>query len=159
MKKLSLIAIALISIVCISCGGKGSVSPQDFNNSAMEIFGEANNALSEFDAKITEGVTSSDLASIAVAAESALEKVDAQIEKLKAISTKNGEKYKESVLKSLDSVKAIIETGKKYAELAEEYTREEFDNLEAEYNSKRTQLSQELMNIATAQAEFVSAIK
>jgi hypothetical protein len=158
MRKFIFIAAILSSITFFACGG-GTTSPQAFNGTAIDIFKEANKTLDEFDSKITAGVKSSDLSSIAEAAESALEKVDGNIEKLKAINApQSAEKYKESVLKSLDEVKAVIESGKKYAALTEGYSKSEFNALEKEYNKKRKQLSNELKNVATAQAEFMKAI-
>ena len=159
MKKLNFIVIALVSVVLTACGGGGTLSPKAFNETAMNIFKAANTSLSEFDAKITEGVKSNDLASIATAAESALSKVEPQIEKMKGLAIpEGGEKYKESVLKSLETLKSIIETGKKYAALPEGYARSEFNALEREYNDKRKQLSTQLQDVAKAQTEFAKAV-
>lgn len=158
MKKLLSFVIILISIFIsfTSCGG--AASPKTFNESAMRIFEGATKTLDNFDPKITAGVKSKDLASIAVAADAALAEVDAQIEKMKALATpENGEKYKESVLKSLESLKAIIETGKKYSELKEGYTKSEFNALEKEYNNKRKVLSDNLKEVAKTQADFAKA--
>ena len=159
MRKLIFVAAIFSSIFYFACGD-GTVSPQVFNNTAINIFKEANKVMDEFDAKITAGVKSNDLSSITAAAESALEKVDGHIEKLNAVKApESAEKYKESVLKSLDGVKAIIETGKEYTTLKEGYSKKEFNALEKEYNKKRTQLSNELKNVAKAQAEFMKAVK
>ena len=160
MKNLNTLFIATIlsSLVFFACGD-GTMSPQTFNNTAIDIFKGANKVLDEFDSKITAGVKSKDLPSIAVAAESALEKVDSHTEKLKAINApQSAEEYKEAVLKSLGEVKTIIETGKKYAELKEGYSKSEFNALEKEYNKNRKKLSETLQNVATAQAEFMKAI-
>ena len=159
MRRIVFIAAIFSSIFYFACGD-GTISPQVFNNTAINIFKEANKAMDEFDAKITASVKSNDLSSITVAAESALEKVEGQIEKLKAINApESAEKYKETVLKSLDGVKSVIETGKEYAVLKEGYSKKEFNALEKEYNKKRTQLSNELKNVAKAQADFMKAIK
>lgn len=158
MKKVLFMAAIVIPVIFMACGG-GTMSPQTFNNTAMKKFEEANKALDEFDAKITEGVKSDNLASITVAAEEAMKKVDTQIEEMKAVKApQTAEAYKESVLKCLDGVKAIIETGKKYAELKEGYSNSEFNALEKEYNSKRKQLSNDLKTVAKVQAEFAKSV-
>ena len=157
MKKI--IFTVLCSIVFFACGD-GTMSPQTFNSTAISIFTDAKKVMDEFDAKITAGVKSSDLPSIAAAAEPALEKINGLIEKLDAIKApQSAESYKKSVLKSLEGVKTVIETGKKYSSLKEGYSKNEFNTLEKEYNNNRKQLSDELKNVATTQAEFMKAIK
>ena len=157
MKTVNFIAIFSMMVAFVACGG-GTMSPKTFDSAVIEIFKGANNTLSEFDAKITDGVKSQDLPSITTAAESALATVEKQIEKLQAIQApENAEAYKESVIKCLDGVKALIETGKKYGALEEGYAKSEFAALEKEYNKLRTQLSNNLKGVATAQAEFMKA--
>lgn len=157
MNKVIFITAIFISIVFAACGG-GTLSPKAFNDSAIKIFEGANKTLDEFDGKITAGVKSNDVASIAVAADSALAKINIQIEKLNALNApQNGEEYKEAVLKSLDAVKVIIETGKKYSALKEGYSRSEFNALEKEYNKNRKSLSEKLKDVAKVQAEFAKA--
>lgn len=148
-----------MSMILVSCGGGGSLSPKAFNDSAISIFQEANNSLNAFDAKITAGVKGGDLASIGTAADAALAEVDAKIEKLNALNAPQGaEGYKDAVLKSLEGVKTIIETGKKYSTLPEGYSKSEFNALEKEYNSNRQKLSAQLQNVAKAQKEFTAAV-
>ena len=161
MKKLLSFTVVLISISFISCGGGSApLSPKAFNETAISIFQGANKILDTFDAKITAGVKSNDFASIINAAESASTEIDAQIEKINAvIAPQGGEDYKEAVLKTLNTTKSIIETGKKYGELQEGYSNSEFNALEKEYNSKRTQLSNELKDVGKAASAFLKATK
>ncbi|MDU1891200.1 MAG: hypothetical protein E6767_10945 [Dysgonomonas sp.] len=157
MKQIYFIAVILISILLFSCSG-GTTSPRTFNNDAIKIFSEASKVLDEFDSKITAGVKSNDLASIEIAANSALEKVDTQTEKMQAINVpQNGEEYKDAVLKSLGTVKELIEIGRKYSALKEGYSKREFNALEKEYNNKRKQLSVELKDVGKAQSQFMKA--
>ena len=157
MKKL--LFLALISVFFFSCGGgSSSLSPKAFNDAAISIFKGANKTMDAFDSQITAAVKSNDLASIAGAAESASTEIDAQIEKLKAlVAPQGGEDYKNAVLKTLETVKSIIETGKKYGNLKEGYAKSEFNALEKEYNSIRTQLSNELKSVASAAEAFSKA--
>lgn len=164
MKKV--IILILISIAFAACGGGSSsggsspMSPKAFDNTAMDVFKKAKNSMDAFDSKITAGIKSKDFASIATAADNALAEVDAQIEKLKAANApEGGNGYKESVLKTLNTTKEIIEIGKKYSALKEGYSQKEFSALEKEYNKKRTQLSKELKDVATASSEFSKATK
>jgi len=158
MKTVNFIAIFSMMVAFVACGS-GAMSPKAFDSAAIEIFKGANNTLNEFDAKITAGVKSNNLPSIAAAAESALAKVEKQIEKLQAIEApENAEAYKESVLKCLDGVKALIKTGEKYAALKEGYAKSEFAALEKEYNTLKTQLSKNLKGVATAQSEFMKMV-
>lgn len=158
MKKLLFIVAAFIAITFVACGG-GAMDPHAFNNTAMKKFEEANKALDKFDAKITEGVRGNDLASIATAAEAALKEIDVQLEEMKAINApENGEAYKNAVVKALETTKELVEIGKKYSVLPEGYSNSEFNALENEYNAKRKQLSQELSQIASVQAEFAKAV-
>ena len=164
MKKLLFLTVSFISISFFSCGGGStgggstSLSPKAFNDNAISIFKDANKIMDAFDAKITTGVKSNDLASIASAAESASTEIDAQIEKMKALAApQGGENYKNAVLKTLETIKSIIETGKKYSNLKEGYSNNEFKALEKEYNNKRTQLSNELKDVATAASTFLKA--
>jgi len=163
MKKIILFAAFLLSILITSCGGSASgdgsasapLSPKAFSEKLMNIFTDASKALDVFDKKITASVKSKDMASITAAGETAVTEVDAQIEKLKAVNApEGGEAYKEAVLKSLDGIKSIIETGKKYGELKEGYSQTEFNKLEKEYNSKRKQLSAALQGVAAAERTF-----
>ena len=158
MKKFIFIAAILCSVGFFACGD-GTMSPKTFDATAIDIFKAANKTLDEFDAKITTGVKSNDLPSITAAAELALEGVDGNIEKLKAINApQSAEQYKETVLNALNEVKALIEIGKGYANLKEGYSKGEFNALEREYNKKRKQLSASLQNVAKAQTEFMKAI-
>lgn len=167
MKNLSFIAVILVSIAFMACGGSGKsdstsngkpVSSQVLNESAMKIFQAANTALDEFDPKITAGIKSKDLASIATAAAAATAIIDAEIEKLNAINApQEGEGYKNAVLKCLDEAKSIVETGKKYSELKEGYSKSEFNALEKEYNNKRQILSKSLLDVAKEQKAFMNA--
>jgi hypothetical protein len=164
MKKLTLTAVTFISFLFISCGGGSSTptapSPKVFNDTAIKIFQGANKALEEFDGKITTGVKSGDLASIAVAADAANTAVDTQIGKLNdLIAPEGGEGYKEAVMKSLESVKSLIEIGRKYSALPEGYSKKEFNDLEKEYNNKRKDLSNDLKNVGKAQTEFSKSSK
>jgi hypothetical protein len=140
-----------------ACGGGSSVpSPKVFDSTAIKIFMDAKDVLDAFDPKITAGVKSNDLASIAVAADAAMTKIDAQINKIDAlIAPPGGEDYKAAVKKCLEMSKAIVETGKKYGELKEGYSKKEFNALEKEYNKKKTQLSNELKNVGKAQEKFL----
>ena len=156
MKKLLLLTVALISVSFFSCGGGSKpLSPKAFNDKAINIFKEANKIMDTFDTQITAGVKSNDLASITSGAESASTEVDTQIEKMKAlIAPQGGEDYKNAVLKTLETIKSIIETGKKYGDLKEGYSNKEFNALEKEYNNKRKQLSNELKDVANAASAF-----
>ena len=159
MKKLLFLTVSLISISFFSCGGGStSLSPKAFNDSAISIFKEANKIMDAFDAQITAGVKSNDLASITGAAESASTEIDAQIEKMNAlVAPQGGEDYKGAVLKTLETVKSIIETGQKYGNLKEGYSNSEFKALEKEYNNKRKQLSNELKDVGAAASTFLKA--
>lgn len=165
MKKTIIFSLAILSLFLISCGGGKSndasapsdkpLSPNAFNQTAMDVFKTAQTALDAFDSKITAGVKSKDLASITAAAEKATTEVDAQIEKLKAVNEpEGGQAYKDAVLKALEGVKSIIETGKKYGNLPEGYSKTEFDKLEKEYNKKRNELSRILKSVGTAASAF-----
>ncbi len=170
MKKTIFLSIALLSFFFISCGGGKSgdastpsdkpLTPQAFNQTAMDVFKAAQKAMDNFDSQITAGVKTKDLKSITTAADKATAEVDVQIEKLKAVNApEGGQEYKDAVLKSLDGVKSIIETGKKYGDLPEGYSRVEFNNLEKEYNNKRTELSATLKKVGTAASAFTKNIK
>ena len=161
MKKLLLLAVALISVSFFSCGGGSKpLSPKAFNDKAISIFKEANKTMDAFDAQITAGVKSNDLASIIGSAETASAEVDAQIEKLNAVvAPQGGEDYKNAVLKTLETIKSIIETGRKYGDLKEGYSKSEFNALEKEYNNKRKRLSNELSEVAKAASAFAKMAK
>ncbi|MDR0427003.1 MAG: hypothetical protein LBH12_00210 [Dysgonamonadaceae bacterium] len=158
MSKLIFLTVITVSVFFASCGGP--VNPQVFNNTTIKIFEEANKTLSEFDSKITSGIRANDLASIAVAADSALARVDVQINKMKDLkSPPNGVKYKESVSKFLETTKAVAEIGKKYSALGEAYTRAELDAVEKEYSDKKKELSEDLKNVANMQIQFAKAVR
>jgi hypothetical protein len=163
MKKLLFLAVILSSVTFFACGGGSSsssapLSPKAFNDKAINIFKGANKTMDTFDAKITAGIKSNDLASITSASELASTEINAQIENLNAlVAPQHGEEYKASVAKTLETVKSIIETGKKYGELKEGYSKSEFNALEKEYNKKRKQLSNELKDVAKAASVFTKA--
>ncbi|WP_163268197.1 hypothetical protein [Dysgonomonas sp. 216] len=161
MKKAYLFVLTLsVSIIFAACSGGsgGPLNPKAFNDKAISIFEGATKTLDAFDAKITQGVKSNDLASIGEAAQLALTDIDAKIEAMKALNIPEGaDAYKESVLKSLQSLKSIVETGKKYSELKEGYSKKEFNALEKEYNNKRKQLSADLKSVSKAASAFMKS--
>ncbi len=158
MKKI-LFVLCTCALTLASCGGnKNSVDFEAINLGMIEAFTKANEAVTVFDGKITEGVTSNDFASIAVAADTAIVAIDKQIEAVNAIAVpENGKAYQEATVKSLNVTKDLVEVGRKYSDLKEGYTPEEFATLDSVYNVQRTVLSQELANVATAAQEFVQA--
>lgn len=157
MKKIYFAALTLLSVVMVACGG-GTTSPQVFNNTAINSFEKAGEALDEFDAKLTECVKGDNLADVPAAVDAALVKVDAQIERLNALNNPKGEEFKQSVMVCMDIVKELLEIGRKYASLGEGYSNSEFNALEKEYNAKRMELSKALQTVGEVQSAFAKSV-
>ncbi|MCD7972839.1 MAG: hypothetical protein LUG18_09270 [Candidatus Azobacteroides sp.] len=161
MKKVFFLAVALMSVILFSCGDGSTrtVGPRVFNDTAIKTFQAANKTLEEFDAKITEAVKTNNLSGLEAEADAASADIDEKIEKMQALNgPETAQDYKNAVLKSLESVKEVIATGKKYASLPEGYSKKDFNALEKEYNEKRKELSNNLKEVATAQAAFAKTV-
>ncbi|MCC8155627.1 MAG: hypothetical protein LIP01_16510 [Tannerellaceae bacterium] len=150
--------MAAVCLILTSCGSNPTTSPRVFNETLMKSFKTANDALEEFDSTITASVKADQLTNITSAADTALAKVDEQIDKVSNLNATDGEAYKKAVLTCFYTVKEIIEIGRKYATLEEGYSKSEFNALEKEYNAKRKQLSGELQEAATAASNYSKAV-
>ncbi|MCD8174255.1 MAG: hypothetical protein LUD76_12535 [Alistipes sp.] len=157
MKITSLAIVASICLALVSCG-EGTTSPKVFNDTAISAFQEATKVLDSFDAKITEHINDGTPSAIGEDADAALAEVDKQRGRVEALNNPKGEEYKQAVLKSLDTVKDIVETGKQYSDLPEGYSWAEFDAIRKVYNDKRSELSANLQEVAAAQVEFVKNV-
>jgi hypothetical protein len=153
MKKL-LFSLLAVGLVLTSCGG---TSPTKFNNA---IIG-ANTAISEvgnsYMNTLSVAVSTNSYESIAAATDSALVKIDAELDIIKALEVpKGGDAYKDAAVKAYESLRAVVESGKKFSTLTEESSVEDMNKISEEYEVKMQEYTDNFTNMTKAQAEYAA---
>lgn len=123
--------------VLASCGGP---DPRKFNDAIVDMHDEVAQIQSDFDSKLQDAIETDSYGNLNIAADSALAKVDANIEKLKDIKVpKGGEKMVETTMALFQSVKNTINGGLKFTTLQPDHetgeiSDEALDSTIGEYN-------------------------
>lgn len=151
MKKV-LFSLFALSLLIVSCGGP---SPVKFNDALVK----ANTAIGDISATyqndLTQAISSESFENIAVLTDSALAKIDTELEVVKALEApKGGETFKDAALKSYESFRALVETGKKFSTLTKESTEEDFDKIEKEYGGQFDTYSKSFDELSKAQMDY-----
>lgn len=151
MKKLlfSLIATAL---VLVSCGG---VDPVAFNDAIVKA-NTTITALGEtYQNDITKSIESSDFSAIAAQTDSALAKINTEIDIVKSLEVpKGGDGFKEAAVKTYESLRDVVETGRKLSTLNTDSTEEAANSIMKEYDEKSSIYSKQFDELAKAQMDF-----
>lgn len=155
MKKLLFLLITA-AFVLTSCGG--SVSPTRLNETIVKTGEKVVNIKNSFDKDLTSAIRAKNYESITAITDSALTKIDTEIDKLKTLEApEGGEAYKEIALKTFEEIRANVEIGKKYAELKPGATKE-FRALEKEYNAKEAECAKLFKEVGKVQAEYAKSV-
>ena len=132
MKKL-LLSLLTVSFILTSCGG---TSPVKFNDTIVEANETISNVSDSYTETLTAAIASGSYQSIAAATDSALVKIDAELDIVNLEAPKGAEEFKNAALKTYQDLRAIVEAGRKFTTLTEESSDEEFDKISDEYDAK-----------------------
>ncbi len=151
MKKV-LFSLLAVVLVLTSCGG---VDPVKFNDAIANANVKIVTVSDAYQNELGKALEADDYEVIAIQTDSALAKIDAEIAIVKALEVpKGGEAFKDAAIKSYESLRAVVEAGKKFSTLTKESSEEEFSILEKEYDAKSTEYSNSFDALAIAQAEY-----
>lgn len=150
MKKV-LFSLLALTLVLVSCG----TSPTKFNDALVK----ANTVISDVAAKyqddLSKAIDNDSYADIATMTDSALVKIDAELSVVKGLEApKGGDAFKEAAVKSYESLRTVVETGKKFATLTAESTQEEYSVIEKEYNEQLDAYSKTFDALSKAQMDY-----
>ena len=155
MKKV-LFSLITVALILTACGG--SVSPTMLNETIVKTGQDVVNIKNTFDKDLTSAIKSKNYESITAITDSALTKMDAKIDRLKAMQApEGGQAYKEIALKTFEEIRANVEIGKKYADLKPGATKE-FRELEKEYNAKEKECAKLFKEIGKVQSEYAKSV-
>jgi hypothetical protein len=151
MKKL-LFSLLAAGLILTSCGG---TSPIKFNEAIVK----ANTTISEVGSSyintLSTAVSTNSYEGIAAATDSALVKIDAELNVVKALEVpKGGDAYKNAAIKTYESLRAFVESGKKFSTLTEESPVEEMNKISEEYEAKMKEYTDNFTTLTEAQAEY-----
>ncbi|MFV0418600.1 MAG: hypothetical protein ACK5KT_07725 [Dysgonomonas sp.] len=151
MKKV-LFSLLVLSLIIVSCGGP---SPVKFNDALVKANTAIGNVGAAYQNDLSQAISSESFENIAVVTDSALAKIDAELEIVKALEApKGGETFKAAALKSYESLRTVVETSRKFAVLTKESTQEDFDKIEKEYDEKFDEYSKSFDELAKAQMDY-----
>ncbi|MFT3994365.1 MAG: hypothetical protein QM660_08660 [Dysgonomonas sp.] len=156
MKKVLFSILALSLVILSSCGG---ADPTVFNDAILKANNDISQVKLEYDDEVTKSITDNNYAAIAAATDSALIKIDSELANVQSLKVpKGGEAFKEASIKTFESIRAIVEAGKKFASLTENSSQEDFDKIEKEYNEKEEAYSTTFDEMTKAQVEYAASI-
>lgn len=151
MKKV-LFSLLALTLVFASCGGPSPVAFNDALVKANTAIGDISNT---YQNDLTQAINSESFENIAVLTDSALAKIDAELEIVRALEVpKGGDEFKSAALKSYENFRALVEAGKKFSTLTAESTQEDFEKIEKEYDGKFDEYSKSFDELSKAQMEY-----
>ena len=151
MKKL-LLSLLTVSLILTSCGG---TSPVKFNDTIVKANETISHVSDSYTETLSAAIASGSYESIAAATDSALVKIDAELDIVKALEAPKGaEEFKNAALKTYQDLRAIVEAGRKYTTLTEESSDEEFDKISDEYDAKMDAYNASFEQLANTQKAY-----
>lgn len=151
MKKV-LFSLLVLSLLIVSCGGP---SPVKFNDALVQANTAIGDVSMTYQNDLTQAIDSESYESITAMTDSALAKIDAELEIVKVLEVpKGGDAFKAAALKSYESFRSLVETGKKFATLTKESTQEDFEKIETEYDGKFDEYSKTFDELSKAQLDY-----
>lgn len=151
MKKVLFSVLAAIAVLFTACGP----SAVGFNDALNKANDDISRAQSSFIDNMQDAMEKEDYASINVAADSTLTKINSDIDLVKALEAPEaGAKFKETALKTFECAKALVETGKEFAKLTASSTEEEHGAVVKLYEVKYEEYSKAFDDMSAAQAEY-----
>ncbi|MDH6309260.1 hypothetical protein M2451_001831 [Dysgonomonas sp. PFB1-18] len=151
MKKVLFSLLASV-LVLASCGGP---SPVAFNDAITNANSVIMNVQSECQDAIAKSMENKDYSSIVAQTDSALAKIDAELAVVKALEVpKGGDAFKEAAVKTYESLRSMVETGKKFSALNSESSEDDYNKIYKEYEGKMEESSKLFDELATAQMNY-----
>jgi len=151
MKKV-LFSLFAVMVVMASCGG---ADPVKFNDALSKANTEISDVSTDYQNTIMKSMESGDFASITTQTDSALAKIDKEIDVVKALEVpKGGDAFKEAAIKAYESLREVVETGRKFSVLTAESTEEDIMKISTEYDKKIDGYSELFNDLVKAQADY-----
>lgn len=151
MKKL-LLSLLAVGLILTSCGG---VSPTKFNDAIVKANTNISNVGASYINTLATAVSSGSYDGIAAVTDSALVKIDAELDIVKALEVpKGGESYKDTAVKTYESLRAFVESGKKFSTLTKDSSVEDINNVSAEYETKMKAYTDSFDELTKAQMAY-----
>ncbi|MDR2956038.1 MAG: hypothetical protein LBV43_13260 [Prevotella sp.] len=151
MKKV-LFSLLAVAIIMVSCGG---ADPVKFNDALVKANTVISEVSSNYDSELSDAINSEAFDKISTLTDSALVKIKAEIETVKNLDApKGGEKFKETAIKTYESLSTLVETGKKFSTLTAESSEEQFDGINKEYTAKMEEYSKVFQELVDVQMEY-----
>jgi hypothetical protein len=124
-----------------------------------EAIVKANEVISEVGSSYTfslsTALSTGSYESIAATTDSALVKIDAELNIVKALEApKGGDAYKEAAIKAYESLRAYVESGKKFSVLTKESSKEELNKAQNECEAKMKEFESNFDTLTQAQADY-----
>jgi len=155
MKKL-LFSLLVVGLILTSCGG---TSPTKFNEAIVK----ANTTISEvgnsYMTTLSSAVSTNSYEGIAAATDSALVKIDAELDIVKALEVpKGGDAYKDAAVKAYESLRSFVESGKKFSTLTPESSVGDMNKVSEEYEAKMKEYTDNFTALTKAQSEYAKEV-
>jgi len=151
MKKVLFSLLASV-LVLASCGGP---SPVAFNDAITKANTVITNVSSDYQDAISKSMDNEDYASIVAQTDSALIKIDAELAIVKALEVpKGGDAFKDTAVKTYESLRSMVETGKKVSTLHSESSEADYNAIYKEYEVKMDEYSKLFGELAAAQMSY-----
>ncbi|NDV96256.1 hypothetical protein D0T84_15245 [Dysgonomonas sp. 521] len=151
MKKL-LFSLLAVGFILTSCGG---TSPTKFNDAIVKANTNISNVGGTYMNTLSAALSSSSYDGIAAVTDSALVKIDAELAIVKALEVpKGGESYKDAAVKTYESLRAFVESGKKFSTLTKDSSVEDINNVSAEYEAKMKVYTDSFDELTKAQVAY-----
>jgi hypothetical protein len=154
MKKIlfSLLALALIFV---SCGS----TPTSFNNGIVEAHTNLTQIASDYIDILSSAVSAENYSAVTAQTDSALVKIDAELTAIKALEAPKGaDSYKDAAIKACESLRAFVETGKKFSTLTAESSESDYNKVSEEYEAKMKVYSDDFDALTKAQEVYAAEI-
>jgi hypothetical protein len=153
MNKL-LFSLVIVALTFISCGP----DVVKYNDTVVDIHTEIFTVQNDFDTKLQNAIETDSYADIKAAADEALSKIDANIEKVKGLDVPSGaEAFQESAVTLFQSVKSLVESGAKFAAFTSESSEDDINKVIDEYNTISDKVSDADDVMEKAQKELAKA--
>ncbi|NDV79398.1 hypothetical protein [Dysgonomonas sp. 511] len=150
MKKVlfSLIAVATFFVAC-------GPSPVAFNDAIVNANTNITKIGEDYQNEVSKSMQNSNFADVAAQTDSALVKINAEIDKVKALEVpKGGDAFKEAAVNTYESLRDMVEIGRKFGTLTAESDASELNKIVDEYNAKMEEYTKHFNDLSQAQMDF-----
>lgn len=151
MKKI-LFSLFALTLILVSCGG---ASPTAFNDSIVKAHTNLSQIGTSYIGSLSSAVSAGTYDIIVAQTDSALVKIDVELETVKALEVpKGGDAYKEAAVKACESLRDFIASGKDFSSLTKESSVEEYNKVSEGYEAKMKVYTADIEALTKAQVAY-----